>query len=113
MSLRGSLEVDVARPEARFVYRVENVNVEAIPLTFRTGQLFDIRVMPADETTPCWVASEGQLFTMAIEHHTLEPGDEWTFEASTSDLAQGSYEAVADLAAEEASATARTSFEIA
>lgn len=112
MSLRGSLEAEVADDGVHLTYQVENVNVEVVPLTFRSGQRYDMRVTEVGASAPLWRASEGRMYTMAIEHHTLETGDTWTFEETITDLPDGAYDAHAELQAEEVSAPADTSFTI-
>lgn len=112
MSLRGSLEAEVHDEGVTLEYHVENGGDEVIALTFRTGQRYDIQVIPEGDTQPVWRASDGRMYTMAIEHHTLEPGEGWTFEETVTALAGGTYEAHADLAAEEVSAPAQTAFTV-
>jgi len=111
MALEGELSVEVQPNHVYFVYEVRNEGDESMNLTFRTGQRFDI-VVTDGEGTIRWQASEGRLYTMAVTMSSIDPGETWSFDEETTDLIPGDYEAVAQLAADEADATATVTFEV-
>ncbi len=78
--LIATLQVESHADSLHFVLQVTNSAQEAVPLTFRSGQSADFVVM--QEGRELWRWSSEQMFTQAIRHERLAPGETRTFEAS-------------------------------
>lgn len=96
--LSGELAVETG-DTVRFVFAVENTGEKPARLTFRDGGHADCVVFDGDEEV--WRWSEGRLFTQAIEHDTLEPGDTRRYGFEWESPASGEYTARAELRAED------------
>lgn len=107
--LTGALAVETGGT-VRFRYTVENTGEDPVELTFRDGGQADCAVFEDDEEV--WRWSAGRMFTQAIAHETLAPGDtrEFGFEWETTDT--GTYTARAELRAQEETCVTETSFSV-
>ena len=92
-----------------FTYTVTNGNSEPVELTFRDAGKADVAVRDGNREVWCW--SDGRMFTQVIETVELVPGEEFEIDLKWADPASGSYEAVADLRAQD-SCEARTTFSV-
>lgn len=68
----------------KFTITVHSTSDKAQTLKFRTGQSFDIKVMPniQDETITTWQWSHDRMFTMALRDVELAAGQSLTFKAT-------------------------------
>lgn len=110
MSLSAGLDSDVD-DTVTFEFIVQNTATQEIELTFPTSQRGDVIVHEAKSPERVWQWSDGRMFTQAIEHVALAPGQELTLEFEWEDPLAGEYTAVAELTAE-VGATATTSFTV-
>lgn len=57
----------------------QNQDERAKEITYNSGQSFDITVTPVGKAAPRWQWSHGRMFTMALRHKTLSPGEKIEF----------------------------------
>lgn len=76
--LAASLQTDVREDTVYFVLQVTNAASEPIDLTFPTGQTFDIVVEEGEREI--WRWSADRMFTQAIRHERIEPGETHIYE---------------------------------
>lgn len=112
MGLTSELTADVHATSVELTYRVSNTGDEVVTHTFRSGKRYDLVVRSPDTDEPCWRASEGRAYTMAIESVTLSPGDSKTFTETIDTLTDGTYFAEASLATPGGAAPASVRFAI-
>ena len=104
--ISGDLTVETD-DTVRFVFVVENTGDDPAQLTFRDGGHADCAVYDGDEEV--WRWSAGRMFTQAIEHQTVEPGETLQFGFEWDVPEPGEYTARAELRAE-SDCTAETTF---
>ncbi|MWG35853.1 BsuPI-related putative proteinase inhibitor [Halomarina oriensis] len=80
-------------------YTVENTGEESVELTFRDGGHADCVVLDGDSEV--WRWSEGRMFTMAMGHETVAPGDSLAFEFEWTPSTTGEYTVRGELRADE------------
>ncbi|MFD1512079.1 BsuPI-related putative proteinase inhibitor [Halomarina rubra] len=107
--LTGELAVETG-DSVRFHYTVENTGEEAVELTFRDGGHADCAVFDGEEEV--WRWSAGRMFTQAIGHETLAPGDTSEFGFEWDAPAPGEYTARAELRAQEEACECETTFSV-
>jgi hypothetical protein len=78
-SLVSSLQVEPSREKVHFVYQVTNVSANAVPLTFPSGQSFDVVVTAAGQER--WRWSADRAFTQAVRDEPIPPGETVRFTA--------------------------------
>lgn len=110
MDLECTLEAAASPAEVAFSFAVTNVGDDPAELTFPTAQTHDVAVRAEGEEV--WRWSDGQMFAQMLGSETLAPGESASFEAVWDDPAPGSYEAVAELVANDADCEATTSVEL-
>ncbi|MDS0474312.1 BsuPI-related putative proteinase inhibitor [Natrinema sp. 1APR25-10V2] len=112
MTLDGSLETagDDARDAVLFVFTVTNAGSEPVELRFSDACKAEFVVIDSDEEV--WRFSEGRMFAQVLESETIAPGESTTYEAEWSDPEPGTYEAVADLRAQDETCEAQTALSI-
>ena len=108
--LDSSLEVTVG-DDVRFRFTVSNGTGGPVELTFRDSGRADFAVR-RDEKGEVWRWSEGQMFSQAIGHARLEPGEEAVFEEEWPDPDPGDYTAEATLRVDEYDVRAETPFSV-
>jgi hypothetical protein len=108
--LDSSLEVTVGN-DVTFRFTVSNGTGGPVELTFRDGCRADFAVRREDGTE-VWRWSEGRMFTQAIGHARLEPGEEAAFEEEWPDPEPGDYTAEAALQVAEHDVRAETPFSV-
>ena len=109
MSLEGSLETagDDVRDAALFVFSVTNAGDVPVELRFSDACKAEFVVIDGDEEV--WRFSDGRMFAQVLESETLGPGESTSYEAEWSDPEPGTYEAVAELRAQDGDCEAATS----
>jgi hypothetical protein len=110
MTLQSSVTATVESDRVLFEYTVENVGDDAEEVTFRSGLRADFAVL--DDGEEVWRASDGRMFTQALETVTLDAGSSETFPGAWEDPSPGDYTVVATLNATGANAEARTDFSV-
>ena len=110
MALESVLDVTVA-DDVTFGFRFTNTTGEAVTLTFRSGQTGDVTVSDADTDELVWQWSDDRMFTQAISHETIDPGETLAFEYRWNDPPAGAYTAVATLESD-VDARAQTTFSV-
>lgn len=99
MSVSAVLD-DHVDDDVTFEFTVQNTSNQEIELMFRTGQHGEVTVYDAETDDLEWRWSEGRMFTQAIEHKTLAPGDELSMEFMWQAPPRGEYFVVAELTAD-------------
>lgn len=112
MALMSDLSAIADNGSISFVFRVTNEADDPVHMQFRSGQRFDVTVTPEEGGAKVWRASEGRHYTMAIGRLTLKRGESISFDEHWSDPQPGTYQATATLAAENAEASAETTFTV-
>jgi hypothetical protein len=107
--LEATLDVSVDEV-VTFSYRVRNDGEESVTLEFPTSQRVEIEVTGDDELV--WRFSDGRMFSQVLGEADLPPGESVAYEGVWEGSAEGSYVAVASLAASDVDAEARAAFEI-
>lgn len=110
MTLQSSVDATVESDRVVFEYTVENAGDDAATLQFRSGLKADFAVLEDGEEV--WRASEGRMFTQAIETETLDAGTNETFSEAWGDPAPGDYTVVATLDSTGDDAEARADFSV-
>ncbi|WP_433624480.1 BsuPI-related putative proteinase inhibitor [Halomicrococcus sp. NG-SE-24] len=109
-----TLETDVtATPRGdavAFELTVRNAGDDPVELTFRSGLTADFAVLDDDEER--WRASEGRMFTQALQSETVESGGERTYRGEWSEPEPGEYTVVATLNTVDDRGEARTDFSV-
>ncbi|MFC5970398.1 BsuPI-related putative proteinase inhibitor [Halomarina salina] len=106
--LTGELAVETDGT-VRFVFEVENTGEDPEEVTFRNGGHADCAVYDGDDEV--WRWSVGQMFTQAIEHETVEPGETLRYGFEWEPPEPGEYTARAELRPE-GDCTAETTFSV-
>ena len=75
--LAGSLEVNVTDPGVRLTLHVTNTSSRPVEFTFPSSQRYDFVIRRAGDGEEVWRWSDGMMFTQAIAHATLAPGESW------------------------------------
>lgn len=78
--LLPSVQASTYGDSVRFMLQVTNTAEQPVELEFRSGQEFDFVV--ENDGREIWRWSADQMFTQAIRHRTLPPGETLTFAAS-------------------------------
>jgi hypothetical protein len=108
MALEAELDAAVD-DDIEFSFSVTNTSTEQLKLTFSSGYRGDVVVERDGETV--WRWSDGRMFTQAIQHARLAPGETLTESFVWSSPSPGQYEARATLEAD-TEASARTTFTV-
>jgi hypothetical protein len=110
MTFQSSVTATVRADRVEFEYTVENAGDAPEELTFRSGLTADFAVL--DGGAEVWRASDGRMFTQALQSETIAPGDTTTFPGVWEDPDPGTYTVVAELNTTGADAEARTDFSV-
>jgi hypothetical protein len=110
MTLQSSVTATVGADRVEFEYTVENVGNDPEDLQFRSGLKADFAVLDGD--VEVWRASDGRMFTQALQTETLPAGDSRTFPGAWEDPDPGTYTVVAELNTTGPDAEARTDFSV-
>lgn len=111
--LLPSMQATALGDSVQFVLQVTNTTSETVDLEYRSGQSFDFVVL--DETgSEVWRWSEGRMFTQALRHESLGPGETITHSAlwSAEDRPAGAYAVVGTLTVADRSVQQRTEFRL-
>ena len=109
MALTSTLEVGVG-DEVEFALTVENTDDDPVELTFRSCLKADFAVEADGEEI--WRASDGKMFTQALQTETIQPGASATYPGRWSDPEPGTYTAVAELNTTDDHDATRTEFSV-
>ncbi|WP_254537589.1 BsuPI-related putative proteinase inhibitor [Halomarina litorea] len=107
--LTGDLSVETD-DVVRFVFAVRNDGDGPADLTFRDSCHADFAVYNGEGER--WRWSDGRMFMQVIEHRTVEPGGEETFEGEWESPESGEFLARAELCAQDESCEAETRFSV-
>lgn len=110
MTLQSSVTATVGSDRVEFEYTVENVGTDPVELTFRSGLKADFAVLEDGEEV--WRASDGRMFTQALQSETLDAGASETFPGAWESPDPGDYTVVATLNTTGPDAEARTTFSV-
>ena len=115
MALEGTLDVAVSTADGgtstvEFAFTVTNEGGEAVDLHFSDAAKAEFVVQ--DEGREVWRFTEGRVFAQLLSTDRLEPTESVTYEGEWDDPIPGSYTAVAELRAQEATCAARAEFEV-
>ncbi|WP_254763634.1 BsuPI-related putative proteinase inhibitor [Natrinema marinum] len=112
MTLEGSLETagDDAGDAVLFAFTVTNAGGEPVELRFSDACKAEFVVI--DDGEEIWRFSEGRMFAQVLESETLGPGASASYEAEWADPERGTYEAVAELRAQDEDCEARTTLSV-
>jgi hypothetical protein len=111
--LLPSVQATAQGDSVRFVLQVTNTTAEAVELEYRTGQAFDFVVL--DEAgREVWRWSDGRMFTQAVRHESLGPGETITHAAlwSSEGRPAEAYAVVGSLTVADRSVQQRTEFRL-
>lgn len=110
MTLDGDLDVTVAGDDRErtvtFAFTVTNTRGEPIELQFANACKADFAVKADGEEI--WRFSEGRMFAQMLCQDRLEPGERVVYDAEWGDCEPGTYTAIAELRAREATCNARS-----
>ena len=111
MALHATLHCD-ANASVAFTFTVTNSSDGVIDLEFTSGNVADVAVYPGSKEIPAWRASDGMMFTQALQTITLDPGEclERTYEWS--DASSGKYRAEGTLLATNVDVSATCQFRV-
>ncbi len=107
--LTGDLSVETDEA-VRFVFTVRNAGDGPADLEFRDSCHADFAVYDGEEER--WRWSDGRMFMQVIEHRTMAPGDEETFEGEWEPADPGEFTARAELCARGEECEAETRFSV-
>lgn len=107
--LTGDLSVETDGV-VRFVFRVRNEGDGPSDLEFRNSCHADFAVYDGDEER--WRWSDGRMFMQVIEHRTIDPGGEETFEGEWDSPEPGEFVARAELKARGETCEAEATFSV-
>jgi hypothetical protein len=110
MTLQSSVTATVGADRVEFEYTVENVGSDPEKLQFRSGLEADFAVLDSDDEV--WRASDGRMFTQALQSGEIASGDSRTFPGAWEDPDSGTYTVVAELNTTGPDAEARTDFSV-
>jgi len=109
MALTSTLDVGVS-DEVEFALTVENTGDDPVELTFRSGLKADFAVEADGEEV--WRASDGQMFTQALQSETIDPGESSTYPGRWPNPESGTYTGVAELNVTERDVETRAEFSV-
>jgi hypothetical protein len=110
--LATSLRAEPQAGSVLFTLQVTNATEEPVELVFNSGQEFDFVVQRGE--TRVWRWSDEMMFTQAIQHLTLSPGETRTYTAAWSPEAEtpGDFEVTGILTAQDHRVEQRTGFRL-
>ena len=106
MTLTGRLAATVESDTVDFAFSVTNEGSEPVMASFSDAQRIDCVVTDGDETV--WRYGDGQMFAMMLGSETYRPGETKTYEVVWEEPPAGTYEARAELVANDATCEATT-----
>ncbi len=109
MALTSTLDVGVG-DEVEFALTVENTGDDPVELTFRSGLKVDFVVEADGEEV--WRASDGRMFTQALQSETIDSGETVTYPGRWPDPDSGAYTAIAELNTTDDGVEARAEFSV-
>ncbi|WP_049970619.1 BsuPI-related putative proteinase inhibitor [Haladaptatus cibarius] len=110
MTLESELTATPGDGNVEFELTVKNPSDDPVDVTFRSGLKADFAVLEDDQEI--WRASDGRMFTQALQSETFDPDSERTYSGGWADPAPGYYTVVATLEIMEEDVEARTDFSI-
>jgi hypothetical protein len=111
MSLNATLDATVDG-DVEFTFEVTNDGSTPVELTFRTGKRADVTVTDAETGEAVWRWGEGRMFTQAISTVEIASGERFDRTFTWNGPPAGSYEAEAELDADNRSTSATTTFTV-
>ena len=108
-----TLESDVTATTdgtVEFELTVRNPDAESRNVTFRSGLKADFAVLEDD--AEIWRASDGRMYTQALQSESFDPDVEETFKGAWPDPRPGQYTVVATLEIVEEDVEARADFSV-
>jgi hypothetical protein len=78
--LLPSLQASAVGDSVHFALQITNTSSEPVELHYRDGQSYDFLVLRGDMEV--WRWSSDQMFTQALRHELLQPGETLDFEES-------------------------------
>jgi len=108
--LEGALDVTLTDATVEFTFTVTNGGTEPVDLEFQNGKIADIIV--TENNNEIWRWSDSRMFTRALQHKTLAPGESAVHEARWEDPSSGEHVAEAHLKAADVSLVEQAEFEV-
>ncbi|WP_265111174.1 BsuPI-related putative proteinase inhibitor [Halosolutus halophilus] len=114
MALEGELDARVSESggdeTVAFAFSVTNTGTEPVELQFSDACKAEFVVQTDGQEV--WRFTDGRMFTQVISSERLAPDETATYDGEWSDPRSGSYTAVAELRAQDATCEARTQFTV-
>ncbi|WP_435153799.1 BsuPI-related putative proteinase inhibitor [Haladaptatus sp. DFWS20] len=110
MTLESDVTATPGDGNVEFELTVRNPGDDTVEVTFRSGLKADFAVLEDDNEI--WRASDGRMFTQALQSETFDPGEERTFSGGWADPTPGYYTVVATLEIMDEDVEARTDFSV-
>jgi len=110
MALSGSLDATVESDAVRFSFAVTNEGSDPVEASFSDAQRVDCTVTDGGEAV--WGFSDGRMFAMMMGSETFQPGDTETYEMEWEDPQSGTFDARAELVANDATCEASTTLTV-
>lgn len=110
MTLESEVTATSTDGTVEFELRVHNPESDSTNVTFRSGLEADFAVL--DDDAEIWRASDGRMFTQALQSETFDPDVEKTYSGGWPDAKPGQYTVVATLEIVEEDVEARTDFSV-
>ncbi|MGA9399639.1 BsuPI-related putative proteinase inhibitor [Haladaptatus sp.] len=110
MTLESEVTATPTDGTVEFELRVKNTDTDPTNVTFRSGLKTDFAVL--DDGAEIWRASDGQMYTQALQNVAFDPDVEKTYSGGWPDAKPGQYTVVATLEIMEEDVEARTDFRV-
>lgn len=111
MTLTSSLDAAVDG-DVEFTFEVTNSGPDPVELTFRTGKRADVAVTDTDTGDEVWRWGDSRMFTQVISTVEIDSGETFDRTFTWPDPSPGSYEARAELEANNRHASASTTLTV-
>ncbi len=106
MTLEGELDVTASTETVTFTFAVTNTGSEPIDVQFANACKADFALTRDGEEV--WRFSEGRMFAQMISSDRFEPDETIVYDGEWADPEPGTYTAIAELRARDATCEART-----
>ncbi|WP_423744928.1 BsuPI-related putative proteinase inhibitor (plasmid) [Haladaptatus sp. SPP-AMP-3] len=110
MTLESEVTATPTGGAVEFELTVRNPDADSRNVTFRSGLKADFAVLEDD--AEIWRASDGKMFTQALQSESFDPDTERTYPGEWPDPSPGQYTVVATLEIMDEDVEARTDFSV-
>ncbi|WP_458205322.1 BsuPI-related putative proteinase inhibitor [Haladaptatus sp. NG-SE-30] len=110
MALESEVTATATDGAVEFELTIRNPDTDPVDVTFRSGLKADFAVL--EDEDEIWRASEGRMYTQALQSKTFDPGTSESYTEGWADPSPGYYTVVATLEIMEEDVEARTDFSV-